>query len=144
MLTVLARLLCMRSVIEERKQKKLQAAKHAMTTPTNHGCYDQCLVQADDKQADVDARAYNAQPMASNNDLSIGYLTREVAATKAAILRLERSVQPKEEKMTGSPLGDATWEWRCVGNVIDRLFFWIYLGLIVLSLVLFFPRPEGY
>lgn len=39
--------------------------------------------------------------------------------------------------------GEVTHEWRLVANVLDRLFFIVYLVAIILSLVFLFPRPSS-
>lgn len=32
-------------------------------------------------------------------------------------------------------------EWRTAGKILDRFFFYLYIGLIGISLAVFFPRP---
>ena len=63
-------------------------------------------------------------------------LKAEMEKTRRSMERLEGALVDKNN----CKLEDVMWEWRAVSIVIDRFFFALYVVLIGLSLMFFFPR----
>ena len=66
-------------------------------------------------------------------------LQSELEKNRKSMERLEIAFKQKLE----NKLEEVMWEWRSIALVVDRVFFVIYVIIIGLSLVFFFPRPES-
>ena len=57
------------------------------------------------------------------------------------ISMLERSnvKQPQDRRVSGIP---AMTDWMLLGVVLDRIFILLYILIIIVNIVLFFPRPS--
>ncbi len=140
----------MRSVQEElRSHKQSKTRKEACESSKDKGPIlvnwdesNHVLIAEGDSVYSASSGFADARSAASSGDTTqLRILVSEVSRTRHALERMEKQLSQRFQHRQVSG-GDALWEWRCVAEVIDRLFFWIYCAVIVLSLVLFFPRPE--
>lgn len=83
----------------------------------------------------VAAAITDRSPMAVGMTLSRG-LESDVKEVKRLIRTYVARLSEKERTMV------AAKEWRNLSRVVDRLFFYIYLAVIIVSLVAIFPREK--
>ena len=67
-------------------------------------------------------------------------LEQQVADIRRCIQRIESKMEDKAQRERAANM--IMREWKACALVLDRLFFVLYLVLIVVSLVVLFPRPK--
>lgn len=72
--------------------------------------------------------------------MSIIALEQQVADIRKSIQRIETKIEDKAQIEREKRFIMA--EWKACALVLDRLFFLLYLLLIVVSLAVLFPRPK--
>ncbi len=70
-------------------------------------------------------------------------LKKEVASTRGVLEKIADYFHTRSDS-DRAQFSDVIWEWRSLAMVFDRLFFWLFVLVIILSLCFLFPRvnPE--
>ena len=64
----------------------------------------------------------------------------EIGEIRRTLQRIETNIEDRANAQRRETV--YAREWRTIGQCFDRLFFMSYAFMIVLSIVVFFPRPK--
>ncbi len=89
---------------------------------------------APDQAAIPDKRYQGPKEVKEGGALDLSPMMHDVRQIKAVLMsHFNRITEKEEENMIAQ-------EWRTIAGVLDRIFFIIYLSIIVISLAIMFPK----
>ena len=99
-----------------------------------------CSHQKDDEESCNEKLANHSFDNASRDMTGISGLEIQMAELRKAVQRMEMKMEERRSRQHSEYV--TALEWRSIASVLDRLFFVVYVVLITISLVVFFPKPK--
>ena len=146
---LLARFICFHSVsteLEQLMKEYSDVSKVDTEAPIRRQKRFLICCRDKTKDKDDDDLVEQLNSHCRDKNTTINSVSTPGAALEQQFKELRRSIERFEAKADARVQKQRkeyifSLEWRTVGLILDRFFFYIYIGLIGISLAVFFPRP---